>query len=77
MTTRTTNTILIKTLIQSLGERRPEAYLEYKADVSRTSIKDMLRGAVPGVRTRKKIADFFGKNEDELFPLIDSMQGAA
>lgn len=69
MTIRVTNTALLKTLIANLGERG-QALLEIGADISRSTIRDMLRGAVPGDLTRSKVAAFFEIDESELFPLI-------
>lgn len=76
MSLRITNTILLKKLVGSLGNKG-EAQLEIGADISRTTVREILRGACPSPRIRKKVAAFFKKDIDELFPLMDSGEEAA
>lgn len=71
MTLRTTNIILLNKLMASLGDR-PEAKLEIGADISRSSIRDMMRGGVPGQEVRRKVSSFFEISEMELWPEIVS-----
>lgn len=76
MMIRITNTVLLKQLIVSLG-KRGEAQLELGADISRTTIKEMTRGACPSPRIREKVAAFFEKEEDEIFPVVQRLGEAA
>lgn len=73
---RVTNTALLKLLIAELGERG-QAKLELGADVSRSTIRDILRGVVPSDATRGKIAAFFNRDEDEIWPLLALNKAAA
>lgn len=76
MKLRVTNTILLKSLVKSLGNKG-EAQLEIGADISRTTVREILRGACPSPKIREKVAAFFDKDENELFPLTDMREEAA
>lgn len=76
MTTQTTDKVLLKRLIEELGNRG-QAQLEIGADISRSTIRDMLKGYLPSQPVREKVAAFFGRKENELFPHIKSNEEAA
>ena len=76
MTTRTTNIILLKQLVSGLG-KRGQAKLELEADISRSSIRDMLRGAIPGAEVRGKVSSYFKISENKLWPFLEEKEAAA
>lgn len=61
----------LKVLVEKLG-RHAISKVTIDADVSHSTIRDALRGKVPGPESRVKLAKFFKKKEKELFPMIDS-----
>lgn len=73
MTYRVTNTVLLKELISSLGNKG-EARLEVGADISRTTIREMIRGACPSPVIRGKVAAFLKTPEERIFPLMETRE---
>lgn len=76
MTMRITDRELLKKLFNEKGPHSM-AQLEIAADISRSTIRDMLAGRVPSDSIRKKVAAFFERDVSVLFPLVKTGEEAA
>ena len=76
MTYIITNLINLNKLLNSLG-KCPEAKLEIGTEISRSTIRDMLKGKVPSPPIRDKVAKFFEVEEGFIWPTQTEEEPAA